>query len=154
VQRILTSKDFLLGVVYIAIGMVYGTTTLLQLPLGSALNMGSGYFPIILSGALVLIGLVVGFHAVNHHVETIDFRKLPWRAIFLISGATLFFALTVRELGLPISAFLTVMIASFAARATTFLSASVTATLLAAFCSVVFVWGMELPIGLLGTWFD
>lgn len=152
-QKLITSKDFLLGLTYILFGAVYGVYTLQDLPLGTAFNMGPGYFPLWLCGILIILGLIVGYQAFEENVEHINFRTLPWRGIFLITASITVFALLARGAGLVISTMAAAIIAAWAARTTTWLSAVTTAAFLAFFSTLVFVYGMQLPLGIFGVWF-
>jgi len=153
VQKTITSKDFLLGLVYIVSGILYGGYALRDLPLGTALNMGPGYFPIWLCGFLIIIGLIIAFRSLGEKTEYIDFRTLPWRGIFAISLSVVVFALLARGAGLVISTIVASIIAAWAARTTTWYSAILTAVFLAVFSTAVFVYGMQLPLGVFGVWF-
>ena len=152
-QRILSSKDFLLGILFIAIGIVYGGYAWFKLPLGTALNMGPGYFPFGLALILIAIGIAVAVRTVDAETPTIDFRALPWRAILLISVSTVVFALLARGAGILIATLVTAIVAAFSARAATWVSAITTAVFLAFFSALVFVYGMQLPLGIFGSWF-
>ena len=57
------TQDIGAGVIFIAIGLLFGVGAL-HLELGTALRMGPGYFPLILAGLLVALGLaIVGIRA-------------------------------------------------------------------------------------------
>ena len=74
--------------------------------LGTAFRMGPGYFPLVLGGCLVLLGVLVVVEGLRGRGEGRD-RRVPWRAIVLILGAIIFFGVTVRGLGLVASLFMT-----------------------------------------------
>jgi len=50
------NKDFLTGLMFIGVGAL-GIYMAQDYPMGSALRMGPGYFPIVLSGLLILFGI-------------------------------------------------------------------------------------------------
>jgi hypothetical protein len=49
------NKDFLAGSLFIAIGVV-AVAVARNYPFGTAMRMGSGYFPSVLGGILILLG--------------------------------------------------------------------------------------------------
>ncbi|MDI6029183.1 tripartite tricarboxylate transporter TctB family protein [Corticibacterium sp. UT-5YL-CI-8] len=151
--KLLSSKDFLLGAFYIAVGAIYGGYTLEDLPIGSALNMGPGYFPLVLSALLIIIGVIVALRTTVMLSDEAAFSNFPWRGFIMISLASIAFALLARGAGIILASIVTVMIASWASREATWKSSMVTSIILAAFCAAVFVYGMGLPLGMLGTWF-
>ena len=51
-------KDFAAGLFYIAIG-IFGATNLGDNEIGTLARMGPGYFPLIISTAIILTGLVI-----------------------------------------------------------------------------------------------
>lgn len=152
-SRMLASRDVLLALIYIGIGLVYGISAFETLSIGSAVSMGPGYFPLVLSGVLVLIGLIVGLRAIAASDE-VDLSVIPWRAIAMISLSSVAFAALVTGAGLLIASMVTVITASYATRSATLLSSITTAVVLTAFCVIVFVYGMQLPLNTFGTWFD
>ncbi len=57
-------KDLAAGAVFAAIGLAFMAGAL-TLDIGTAFKMGPGYFPLVLSGLLVLLGLIVMAKSVN-----------------------------------------------------------------------------------------
>src|SRR3954471_22145241 len=53
---LLDNKNFLSGLMFIGVGAL-GIYMAQDYPMGSALRMGPGYFPIVLSGLLILFGI-------------------------------------------------------------------------------------------------
>jgi hypothetical protein len=79
---------------------------------------------------------------------------VPWRAILLVIGGILFFGVTVRGLGLAPALFVAVLLSAFASSRTNPLSALLLALALTAFCALIFVGGLGLPIPLIGPWLN
>lgn len=150
--RFLTSKDVLLGLVYISVGVVYGVYTTRDLAIGRALNMGPGYFPAVLSGMMVVIGLIVLLQGLPNWRER-PFGFVNWRSVICILASVVVFSLLARPAGMIIASFATALVASAASRFASVVGALVTAAFLSIFCSLVFIYGMGLPMGLFGTWF-
>jgi hypothetical protein len=143
-------KDFISGLVFIAIGLIFAVLGR-DLEIGSATRMGPGYFPLVLCGLMILIGVVISARALGQAPGE-PLGGVPWRAILLILPALVFFGYAVRGVGL-VPAVMTVAIASaLASRKTTVPLAIGLAVVLAVFCSAVFVYGLGLPIQLFGPW--
>jgi hypothetical protein len=113
--------------------------------------MGPGYFPVVLGGCLVVLGVLV---AIEGFVggEKGEIGPVPWRAMVLILGPIMFFGFTVRGLGLVVSLFVTVLAASFASRRTSVASAFLIAIGLTVACVVIFTEALGLPVPLFGPW--
>lgn len=121
-----------------------------NLDLGTAFRMGPGYFPLLLSALLILLGLIVLISAVRATSEPIG--HIAWRGIFLILPAPIFFGLTVRGLGFVPSIFLTGLIAGFASQKMKPLTALLLAAGLTVFAVAVFSYALGLPFERFGPW--
>lgn len=137
------------GLVCIAIGALF---LLLgrELELGSLFRMGPGFFPTVLAVILVLLGLAIAAGSL-----TGDGRLptgLALRGTVLIVGAPILFGLTLRGLGLVPSVAGVVFIVSWASVRTRLWVAALLTIGLTAFCVLVFVQGIGLPIRLIGPW--
>jgi hypothetical protein len=143
-------RDILAGLVFIGFGLAFAVTAWTY-DLGTALRMGPGYFPLVLGGGLVLLGVLVvveGFAA----GEGEEIGPIPWRGIILLTAAIVFFGFTIAGLGLAPSLFVTVLLAAFSSERTTVLSAFVMAAALTVFCVLIFVQALGMPVRLIGPW--
>jgi hypothetical protein len=122
----------------------------LGLEIGTALRMGPGYFPLVLSTVLILLGIVILVQAVRVQGEPIG--PLAWRGMLFILPAPVFFGLTVRGLGFAPALFLTAFIACFASRRMNVVFAIILSLLLTAFSIAVFSYGLGLPFERFGPW--
>ena len=52
-------KDLGTGAAFIAVALLYGGIAYRSLPVGEALNMGPGYFPLVLCTILAAIGAIL-----------------------------------------------------------------------------------------------
>jgi hypothetical protein len=78
------AKDLAAGTIFAAIGALYGIQSLTLDP-GTALRMGPGAFPTLLSGALVVLGIAIAVRGIN--MPTGPFGVIPWRALVFILAA-------------------------------------------------------------------
>ena len=65
--------------------------------IGTPQQMGPGYFPMMVSGLLVVLGVLIAALALT---RTGTMEKPEWRSLAAISASVLIFALCVRSLGL------------------------------------------------------
>lgn len=145
-------KDIAAGGFFVAVGALYGGMALRSLPMGSPLSMGPGYFPLVLCGLLIVLGSATAIRGLFIGGGT-PFGRVPWRAVVMLSLATIFFAAFLRQLGLFPSIFFSTLIAALASSQVKLLTAILTALLVAVFCIVVFSYGIKLPIPIFGSWF-
>lgn len=141
-------KDLATGLIFIAVGALFLQSALRSLAIGSPLNMGPGFFPIILSGMLIAIGLGTIISGIN--VENTSFGSWPWRGIVCVCAAPLIFAFGIRPLGMVITIFLLSLVASYASNRMTLRVALPLSLCLSAFCSLVFIYLLGLPMPILG----
>ncbi len=144
-------KNLLAGLIFVGFGLAFGYAAS-NYPIGTALRMGPGYFPIILAVIMVVLGTIIVVQSFREGTDEIALGAIPWRGLVLLIGALVFFGLTVRGLGLLPSLFVTVFLAGFASRSNGFLGALVLAAGLTALCMVIFVWALGLPLPLFGPW--
>ena len=65
-----------------------------------------------------------------------------------ITAATLIFAVTVRPLGLVIASFVSLVVSAYATEEVRWVETIIWAAVLTAFCSLLFPWGLNLPLQL------
>jgi hypothetical protein len=143
------SKDLSAGLLFMAIAGLFALGTL-ELDLGTALRLGPGAFPLLLAGALALLGMMIVAQAFRHPVQHV--MTLPWRGIVLIVLAPVLFGLTVRGLGLVASIALVIIVSAFASHRMSPTLAAILTIALTIFCVLVFKVGLGLPIRLVGPW--
>ena len=145
-------KELGTGLVFFGAGAFYLVYALKTLPLGTAMSMGPGYFPVLLSCLVLLVGVVVlvrsFFTEGGGH-----FGVMPWRAMIMLSLAMALFATLLNQLGVVIAIFLTSFLSCLATRQTTLVSAAIVSLGISVFCALVFVYGIGLQLPLLGSWF-
>lgn len=142
-------KDFVAGIFFVGTGLLYGGIAWVTLPVGTAIDMGPGYFPTILSAALILIGGLIALRALFDQRET-SFGIVPWRALVMLSLATVTFAAFVDDLGMMPGVFVTTFLATRSSRQITIARGIFTGLCIAAFCTIVFIYGIRLPIPIFG----
>jgi hypothetical protein len=142
--------DILAGAIFIAFGLFFALTSLTY-DVGTPFQMGPGFFPLILGGVLVLLGVIVvgsGFAADREG----GVGTFPWRGMVLIPVAFIFFGLTVRGLGIIPALFITTLLASFSSERLSVVMAVAVAVGLTALSIAIFVIALQLHLPLLGPW--
>jgi hypothetical protein len=145
-----SQKDLIAGVIFAAFGLGFATISW-NYDLGTALRMGPGYFPLMLGGVLVVLGVGIAVEGMLRGDAT-PIGPIPWRAILLLTVAVIFFGFTIRRLGLAPALFGAVLLAAFSSRRTTVVPALLMGAGLSALCSLIFVELLSLPVPLLGPW--
>ena len=101
----------LAGGLFVLFGIFFGIQALM-LDLGSAFRMGPGYFPLVLSAILILLGAVIFLSALRADSEPIG--AFAVRGMVLILAAPVLFGLLLAPLGFVPALFVTAFTASFA----------------------------------------
>lgn len=148
-KKALLSQDGLSGLMFMAFA---GGFALLarDLSIGTALRMGAGYFPLLLSGLLGLIGLLILLRAVMNESEAPSAGS--WRSLVLVSAAVLVFGFGLHGLGLGPCVAISTLLATMASGQIGWRGALILATGLVVFTWAVFLLGLGLPIPLVGSW--
>jgi hypothetical protein len=144
------SRDLWAGLLMMAIAVLFGATAI-SYPMGSPQRLDSGAFPVILSGLLFLLGLIMALVGIFRG-GAVGIEHWTWRGLLLIVIPPILFGLFVRELGLIICLFGVALLSAFASRMARIHVALILAAILTLFCVGVFVYGLGLPIPLVGRW--
>lgn len=144
-------KEFWLGIVYLTFGTV-GLWFGLDYPLGTADRMGPGYLPSLVAALLLVFGAISLTRAVRLEGERVG--AIALRPVLCVLGGVFAFAVLAERAGLIVSIFVLVLMSAAASRAFR-LSWMPVAGLVAfvAFCCLVFVKALGVPLPLLGSWF-
>jgi hypothetical protein len=109
--RLLTSKDFLAGNLYMAFGL-FGLWLGRMLEIGTAGAMEAGYFPRLVCMLLVAIGAALAVTALLRPGEAPE--RGTWRPFIFVTLSCLAFALLLRPLGLVLTLLISTVLARFA----------------------------------------
>jgi Tripartite tricarboxylate transporter TctB family len=139
-------KNVLCGLLFIAFGVALAWNAL-SLEIGSASDMGSGYFPLGLSILLGFLGviLIAGSWASGARAAVAGFE---WRGFVMVLLAVAVFGATINYLGFVPAVVLTLALAILASNQFRPLAGILTIVALLAFCWGVFVKGLGIPVRL------
>ena len=149
-QLIRNEKDFWIGVVYVAFGSA-AIIVSRNYGMGTALKMGPSYFPTILGGFLIVIGVI---SLIRSFIKPgSPFGAFAVKGLLLITASIILFGFIVRGAGLVIALPLLVIISSCASIRFRWKYSLVLAVGLTIFCILVFLKGLGVPLPILGSWF-
>jgi len=107
---------------------------------------GPGTAPRLFGGLLAAVAVIIMINGLISHGPPLE--RWGIRAPVLFIASVVFFGATVRPLGLVISAFVTLMIASAASKEVRWVESAVWSALLTAASIALFVYGLNLPMQL------
>ncbi|HEY7383053.1 MAG TPA: tripartite tricarboxylate transporter TctB family protein [Beijerinckiaceae bacterium] len=143
-------KDFWLGAVYLLAGaaaLYLGA----DYPLGRPGRMGPGYFPTVIASVLILFGIVSIIRSLVTTGATIRIGAM--KPLLLITGGLVAFGLLLDPLGLVVAMTLLILMSAAASEHFRFQwRAAAGVVALVAFCAVVFVKALGVPMPLTGAW--
>ena len=145
-MKVRLSADLLTGLLFVALGgfaIVYGS----RYAPGTAARMGPGYFPMLVSAGLTLIGVVLVVRSLLATGEALG--AIGWRPLMLVLAGVLAFGLLIDRLGLLAAGIALIVAARLADRDFRWLETALLATGLTLAAAGVFLYGLGLPIKLL-----
>jgi len=143
-------KDFWTGLIYI----FFGSSAMFiarEYGMGTALKMGPAYFPTILGGVLVGIGVISVIR--SFIVPGAPISAFAFKGLTLVSASVVVFGLIVRGAGLAIALPLLVIISAYASAKFRWRPTLIMAAGLTIFCVLVFLKGLGIPLPTIGPWF-
>lgn len=142
--------DVLSGAIFAGIGLAFVVASL-GYDVGTLLRMGPGYFPLVIGGLLIVLGVAIVVKGLVAG-EAIDFGAIPWRSIAMVVAALVVFGLTVRRAGFVPAVFVTALLTALASYRIKLVTAVAVAAGLTALSVLVFIVGLQLRLPLLGPW--
>jgi putative tricarboxylic transport membrane protein len=138
-------QDFVGGIALMAIA-VFALWASSDLQGTRGFSFGAGTAPRMF--AFLLLGLGFAVMVAGILTEGAHLATYAWRGPLFVSLSILSFAVTIRPLGLVISAFATFMISALATPETRWTETIIVGVALTAFCSFLFPYGLGLPMQL------
>jgi len=109
-------------------------------------SFGAGTAPRMFAGLLLALGFAVMLMGIL--VEGAHIARYNWRGPLFVSLAILSFSITIRPLGLVLSAFASFMIAAIGSAETKWIEATIVGAVLTLGCSLLFPYALGLPFQL------
>lgn len=130
-----------------ALGMLIGR----EYSFGTAGRMGPGYFPMVISALLLFFGAITVMRSFITPGEAVG--AFAWKPLVLVVGSVVAFGLLINTAGLLIALLMMVLVSAAASEKFRFeWSAMLGLIGLTAFCSLVFVRGLGVPMPIVGSW--
>ena len=139
------SKDFLAGLIFLAFGAA-AIVVARDYPFGTAMRMGSGYFPTVLGGILALFGLFLVIRGIRAGERAA--MAWGWKPLACIVASMLLFGFLMPRLGLVPALFAMFFAAALGGREFRFGEVLALTALMTAFAVGVFVYALKLPFQL------
>ena len=136
------NKDFWSGMMLLVIGLGAGLIAQ-DYKMGTVLRMGSGFFPTILSGILVVFGLMLILRA----VKSTDSIEGGWsfRALFILPVAFALFGFLLDRAGFVAAMFLLIFGSAIAGSEFKLIEVLGLAVFMTVICIAIFIYGLGLP---------
>jgi putative tricarboxylic transport membrane protein len=148
-MRIQDKRNFLGGLLLVGLGL--GALLIARTyKIGTAFRMGSGYFPVLLSSLLIVIGFIVA--ALAFKSGEVKLPKIAWRQLIMISAAVALFGLMIKDAGLLLATFAMVIVARLARPGYSWVETLILGVAISVFCSAIFYFGLRIQMPLLPKW--
>lgn len=149
--RIRGEKDFGIGLIYLALGLI-GFVVARDYSFGTAGRMGPGYFPTMISSLLVIFGLVALAKGLLR--DGAPLGKINWKGLLLVTLSVALFGALLERAGLAVALVVLILVSAAASERFRFeYRAALGVVALVVFCLTVFIKGLGLPMPILGEWF-
>ena len=142
-MKIRNRKDFWSAVMFVIFGVLFIAWST-DYQFGTAQRMGPGYFPTVLGGMLVALGILVGLPTVKEDAEETHVEKIGWRGLLVILGAVILYAILLPRMGFVVSLTALIILSAMASKEFTWKAALISVVVLGFFSYLVFVKGLEL----------
>jgi Tripartite tricarboxylate transporter TctB family len=146
--RLKSPQDLGAAVMFLLFGLA-GLWFGREYEMGTASRMGPGYMPMVLSGGLIGLGIVVGLRAVTRCGPAIE--PVLWRTNGLVLGAILGFVVLIESAGLASATFVVSVLSALASAEWRWRETLALGVLLAIFCVLVFIYALRQPMSVFGS---
>ena len=147
-MKIKSQRDFLSGLMFLIVGIVFAVGAS-NYSMGTSARPGAGYFPLMLSVIMSVLGAIILFKALTIETEGGDpVGHIAWRPLLVIVGSIAVFGFALPRLGMIATVPLLIVMVSFAGDEFKWRGVVVASIVLTAFAWFVFVWGLKLTLPL------
>ena len=141
-MKVVNLKDFWSGVMFFAFGL-FSLVMAFGYPLGTAARMGPGYFPRVLGGLLMLLGLILSARSFRGQAGE-PISGFAWKAIGLVLGSVCVFGLVVNTVGLVVATTLLIFISGYASKEFNVKESIISSVILSTVSVLLFIVGLKL----------
>ena len=147
-MKIKSQRDFWSGLMFLVTGAGFAVGAT-NYSMGTSARPGAGYFPLILSVILTIMGAIVLFEALT--IETEDgepIGNIAWRPLIVIVIAITVFGILLPRMGMLFTVPVLIIMVSFAGDEFGWIGVIVSSVVLTAFSWLIFIKGLGLTIPL------
>jgi hypothetical protein len=142
-MQIKSPKDFWAGLMFMAFGLFFAVWATIYYQMGTAVRMGPAYFPVLLGGMLVVLGLIV--FAGSFAMEGPKVPAFAMRPLILISVGCVLYGYLMKPLGLVGATAALVYVCAAGGHEFKWKEVTILYVILMIFSWAVFVKGLTLP---------
>jgi hypothetical protein len=133
---------------FIVVGVIFAVGAT-NYSMGTSAKPGAGYFPLILSVIMAILGAVVLFKSLTIETEGGDpIGSIAWKPLLVIVASITVFAIALPRLGMFLTIPLLIVMVSFAGDEFGWKGVIISSIVLTIFSWIVFIWGLGLTIPL------
>ena len=166
-MKIKSQQDWWAGLMFIGFGLFFivfalGTPEFIDriagikliggYQMGSSVRMGPAYFPVVLGGLLVFLGLLVLCDCMVGKGPKV--AKFPFKPLFFVAVSSLAFAYLLKPLGLVLASAALIFISAYGGHEFKRKEDAIMTVLLVIFSVLVFVKGLTLPFPICPSFID
>jgi hypothetical protein len=143
------AKDFWTGLIYI----FFGSSAILiarDYDMGTAIKMGPAYFPTVLGGLLMAIGVISVIR--SFVIPGPPIGAFAFKGLVLVTVSVVAFGFVVRGLGLAIALPSLIIVSAYGSSRFRWRPTLLIAAGLTIFCVIVFLKGLGIPLPIIGPW--
>ena len=166
-MRIKNQQDWWAGLMFIGFGLFFmlfaigtpefvdnivGTRLIAGYQMGSSVRMGPAYFPVLLGGLLVFLGLLVLLDSIAE--EGPEVAKFNFRPLLFVMASSLAFAYLLKPLGMVLASVALIFVSAFGGHEFKWKEVTILSVVLVIFSVLVFVKGLTLPFPICPSFID
>ena len=145
-MKIKSQRDFVSGLMFVLVGAGFAAGAT-NYSMGTSARPGAGYFPLMLSVILVVLGAIVLFKSLTIESPNGDpIGSIAWKPLIIIVAAIVVFGICLDRLGMVITVPILIIISSFAGDEFRWRGVIISSIVLTFFSWAVFVLGLKLTI--------
>lgn len=138
-------KDFYAGLLFTLFGIA-AMSLAPSYQIGAAAKMGPGYFPFVLGGMLLVLGLVISLRSIARGEGVRKARPFRVKPVVLVLSSVVLFGLLLRSLGLLLATIILVIVSSMASYEFKMREAILNAFVLLIIVLIIFVYSLKFQI--------
>ena len=147
-MRIKSQRDFWSGLMFVVVGVIFAVGAT-NYSMGTSARPGAGYFPLLLSVIMAILGAIVLFKSLTIATPGGDpIGAIAWKPLVIIVVGIAVFGLALERLGMIVTVPLLIVISSLAGDEFKWKGVIANAAVLTAGSWAVFVLGLKLTIPL------